>query len=208
MNSTNKLGVPKITLSQLLDLLLLIADKIDDVKKQGVFIWGSPGIGKSDLVKTLADKTSRELVDIRLSTIDPVDLRGLPTIDGNSSLTKWLPPDFLPQNTTKPGILFLDEINVAPPSVQAAAYQLILDRKLGDYKVPENWIIIAAGNRIGDRSVTFRLPTALSNRFTHFELDPSLEDWTEWAWQNEIDPYIISFLRFQPHVFLVSSRFS
>lgn len=200
MKSVDRLNsnIPKLSISQALQLLQIVLDKINQSGKQGVFIWGSPGIGKSDLVKELALKTKREFLDIRLSTIDPVDLRGLPSINSELVLTHWIPPDFLPTSDSKSGILFLDEINAAPPSIQAAAYQLILDRKLGTYTVPDNWVIIAAGNRLGDRSVTFRLPTALANRFTHIEIDVSAEEWYTWAWNNEIDPYIIGFLRHQP----------
>jgi hypothetical protein len=141
-------------------------------------------------------------VDIRLSTIDPVDLRGLPQIDHTRELTKWLPPDFLPQDDDSSGILFLDEINAAPPSVQAAAYQLILDRRLGNYVIPQDWIVIAAGNRISDRSVAYRLPSALANRFTHLEIVVSNEEWYQWAWKNSVDPFIISFIKHQPDLLL------
>ncbi|MCE7734489.1 MAG: MoxR family ATPase [Candidatus Heimdallarchaeota archaeon] len=196
-SSTN---IPKFTISQALKLLQIVISKINRTGKQGIFIWGSPGIGKSDLVKELALLTNRDFIDIRLSTLDPVDLRGLPSIDTQTNQTNWIPPNFLPTSENNPGILFLDEINAAPPSIQTAAYQLILDRKIGTYIVPENWIIIAAGNRLGDRSITFRLPTALSNRFTHLEIEVSTEEWYQWAWKNSIDPYIISFLRYQPEL--------
>jgi hypothetical protein len=103
----------------------------------------------------------------------------------------------LPKSDAEPGILFLDEINAAPPSVQASAYQLILDKRVGTYKLPPDWVVLAAGNRISDRSVAYRLPTALANRFTHFEIDPKISDWSSWAWKNDIDAYIISFLKLQ-----------
>ncbi|MHA2027835.1 MAG: AAA family ATPase [Candidatus Kariarchaeaceae archaeon] len=193
-------NIPKFTISQALKLLQLVINKINQTGKQGVFIWGSPGIGKSDLVKELALVTNREFIDIRLSTLDPVDLRGLPSIDSVNSQTNWIPPNFLPTDGMNPGVIFLDEINAAPPSIQTAAYQLILDRKIGTYVVPDNWIIIAAGNRLGDRSVTFRLPTALSNRFTHIEIEVSTDEWYNWAWKNNIDPFIIGFLRYQPEL--------
>lgn len=204
ITSNGDLGIPKFTIGSALKLLKLISTRINTEQTQGIFLWGPPGIGKSDLVKELARSTNRKFIDIRLSTIDPVDLRGLPQIDPNSSLTTWLPPDFLPQKTGEPGILFLDEINAAPPSIQAAAYQLILDRKVGNYQVPDDWIIISAGNRLSDKSVAFRIPTALANRFSHFEIVVEPNEWYQWAWKNKIDPFIISFLRHQPgllHVF-------
>ena len=200
MLNSNSTNIPTFTISQALRLLQIVIKQINQTGKQGIFIWGSPGIGKSDLVKELARITDRDFIDIRLSTLDPVDLRGLPSIDSSTSQTQWIPPNFLPTEQNNPGILFLDEINAAPPSIQTAAYQLILDRKIGTYTVPANWIIIAAGNRLGDRSVTFRLPTALSNRFTHLEIEVSAEEWYQWAWKNDIDPFIIGFLRYQPEL--------
>jgi hypothetical protein len=98
------------------------------------------------------------------------------------------------------GILFLDEITSAPPAVSAAAYQLILDRRLGAYEVPDGWAIFAAGNRQGDRGVTYTMPAPLANRFSHFEVDTNLDDWVAWAYKNEIDERVIAFLRFRPEL--------
>ncbi|MEW8210079.1 MAG: ATPase, partial [Candidatus Thiodiazotropha taylori] len=98
------------------------------------------------------------------------------------------------------GILFLDEITSAPPTVSAAAYQLILDRRLGEYQVPEGWAIFAAGNRQGDRGVTYSMPAPLANRFSHFEVETNLDDWVAWAYRNQIDERIIAFLRFRPEL--------
>jgi len=202
MSVNSELDIPQITIANAKKLLKLITTQITKAGKQAIMLWGSPGIGKSDLVRELAEETNREFVDIRLSTIDPVDLRGLPKIDSEAMLTHWLPPDFLPQHKGQPGILFLDEINAASPMIQASAYQLILDRKLGDYTVPEDWMVIAAGNRLSDRSVAYRLPTALANRFTHFEIIVSPEEWFNWAWQHDIDPFVISFLRHHPSLLI------
>ncbi|OQX44595.1 MAG: ATPase, partial [Candidatus Sedimenticola endophacoides] len=111
-------------------------------------------------------------------------------------------PSLLPDNARHgpAGILFLDEINAAPPAVSAAAYQLILDRKLGDYQVPDGWAIFAAGNRQGDRGVTYSMPAPLANRFSHFEVETHLDDWVMWAYRNGIDERIIGFLRFRPEL--------
>lgn len=138
-----------------------------------------------------------ELIDIRAILLDPVDLRGLPRIDNNGFAT-WCTPGFLPQKGK--GILFLDELNAAPPLVQAACYQLILDRKLGEYELPEGWSIIAAGNGEKDRSVTHRMPSALANRFVHLNFSVDVEDWIKWAAQNCIAPEVISFIRFRPRL--------
>ena len=96
------------------------------------------------------------------------------------------------------GILFLDEITSAPPTVTAAAYQLILDRRLGEYRIPDGWVIFAAGNRLGDRGVTYVMPAPLANRFTHYEIEPHLDDWVAWALASAVDERVIAFLRFRP----------
>ena len=140
-------------------------------------------------------------MDVRAVLLDPVDLRGIPRID-ESGAAVWCPPSFLPR--TGRGVLFLDELNASPPLVQAACYQLILDRKLGEYELPEGWIVVAAGNRESDRAVTHRMPSALANRLIHLDFDPDSQDWQEWAEKAGINPRIRHFLRFRPkllHVF-------
>jgi hypothetical protein len=164
----------------------------------GLFLWGAPGIGKSAIIKEIAEEQNLQFRDLRLSLLDPVDLRGIPTIDRENEQAKWLPPDFLPHPKDPPGILFLDELNAAPPIVQASAYQLILDKQLGNYKLPPNWVIIAAGNREDDRSVTFTMPSALANRFLHLDLKCDINDWKEWAYKNEIHESVIGFLSYKP----------
>lgn len=143
------------------------------------FIWGAPGIGKSSIVRQIAERRRMPLIDIRASLLDPTDLRGIPMIQDGTAV--WCPPSFLPKKSDKPGILFLDEINAAPPLVQAALYQLILDRRVGEYELPEGWRIIAAGNRREDKAVTFRLSSALANRFIHLNLEVDPDDWHAWA---------------------------
>ncbi|OBQ56854.1 AAA family ATPase [Halodesulfovibrio spirochaetisodalis] len=163
--------------------------------KQPAFIWGAPGVGKSQIVAQLAAKHDLKLVDIRAVLLDPVDLRGIPRIDDEGK-TAWCAPSFLP--TEGNGILFLDELNTAPPLVQAACYQLILDRKLGEYELPEGWSIIAAGNRESDKAVTHRMPSALANRMVHLDFEADLDDWLLWADNNEVVPSLKAFLRFRP----------
>ncbi len=166
--------------------------------KQPVFLWGAPGIGKSQIVSQVAKERNLELIDIRAVLLDPVDLRGLPHIN-KDGLAAWSPPSFLPkQESGGEGLLFLDELNSAPPLVQAACYQLVLDRRIGDYFLPDGWTVIAAGNGEKDRSVTHRMPTALANRMVHLEMETSLDDWLLWAQKNNISSEIIAFLRFRP----------
>ena len=162
-----------------------------------VMLWGAPGVGKSQMVAQIAESHDVPLIDIRLSQMEPSDLRGIPfRVD---EFVEWAVPSMLPnlKKHGNRGILFLDEITSAPPSVSAAAYQLILDRKLGEYEVPEGWAIIAAGNRQGDRGVTYSMPAPLANRFSHYEVEIHLDDWVAWAYANGIDERIIAFLRFR-----------
>jgi len=165
-----------------------------------VMLWGPPGIGKSQIVAQVAENNNVPVIDIRLSQIEPSDLRGIPFRSEDKVI--WAVPEMLPdpKRHGEQGILFLDEINTAPPSVSAAAYQLILDRKLGSYEMPEGWAIFAAGNRQGDRGVTYTMPAPLANRFSHFEIDTHLDDWVAWAYAQEIDERIIAFLRFRPEL--------
>jgi hypothetical protein len=165
--------------------------------KQPVFIWGGPGLGKSSVVKQLASARSILLEDVRALLLDPVDLRGLPFL-GPEGRSKWASPEFLPQSGQ--GILFLDELNAASAMVQASCYQLVLDRKLGEYTLPDGWAIIAAGNRDSDRAATTRMPTPLRNRFVHVDFEVDAQEWGEWAIRSGIRPETIAFLRFRPEL--------
>ncbi|MES9827906.1 MAG: MoxR family ATPase [Candidatus Thiodiazotropha sp.] len=165
-----------------------------------VMLWGPPGVGKSDMVREVAMNHQAPVIDIRLSQMEPSDLRGIPfRVNGS---VEWAVPSILPSSERHgaAGILFLDEITSAPPTVSAAAYQLILDRRLGEYQVPDGWAIFAAGNRQGDRGVTYSMPAPLANRFSHFEVETNLDDWVTWAYRNDIDERIIAFLRFRPEL--------
>ncbi len=172
--------------------------------KQGshtpVMVWGPPGIGKSQLVADVAVRHGVPIIDVRLSQMEPSDLRGIPF--RTEDRVEWAVPAMLPHATRHgpAGILFLDEISSAAPTVSAAAYQLILDRRLGEYQVPDGWAIFAAGNRQGDRSVTYAMPAPLANRFSHYELEVNLDDWITWAYAKGIDARLIAFLRFRPEL--------
>ena len=161
-----------------------------------VFIHGSPGIGKSDIVGALARQNDLELVDVRLSQLDAVDLRGIPAISNHQ--TRWMPPVFLPTDSHARGILFLDELNSAPLSVQAAIYQLVLDRRIGEYCLPGGFRIVCAGNRIDDKGIVFKLPSPLINRMVHVVLEARYEDFKIWALHAGVHPSIIGFLGFRP----------
>lgn len=173
-------------------------------EKLPLFVWGTFGIGKSENLMQFCKENNLEFIDVRISQLEPSDLRGLPNLNGET--TKWLPPNWLPKKGK--GILFFDEINLSPPSIQNACYQLILDRKLGEYSLPPDWVIVSAGNRIEDKANVFELSSPLLNRFTHIGLKiPSIEEWTEWALKNEIDTRILSFLNFKPsRIFCFDSK--
>ena len=165
-----------------------------------VMLWGAPGVGKSQMVAQVAEHHGMPVIDIRLSQMEPSDLRGIPF--RNDDRVDWAVPSMLPEAERhgNQGILFLDEITSVPPSVSAAAYQLILDRRLGAYEVPDGWAIFAAGNRQGDRGVTYTMPAPLANRFSHFDVDINLDDWVTWAYAHDIDERLIAFLRFRPEL--------
>jgi MoxR-like ATPase len=157
-------------------------------------IWGPPGIGKSSIVGQVASSAGMELVDVRLSQLAPTDLRGLPVPENGRS--KWFPPEFLPEGGR--GILFLDELNMAPPAVQGIAQQLILDRKVGSYVVPDGWYIWAAGNRKEDRAAVFEMPAPLANRFLHLFVNADFDSWKGYALTQGMHEQIIAFLNFRP----------
>ena len=174
-------------------------------QKVPTFLWGAPGIGKSSIVKQIAETKKISFIDLRLALMDPTDLKGIPFYDKDTHTALWAPPAFLPKEGE--GILFLDELNAAPPSVQSSAYQLILDRRIGEYELPIGWAIVAAGNRDGDRGVTYRMPSPLANRFVHFEMEVDIDDWKDWAYKKEIDNSIISYISLKnEHLFTFDAK--
>lgn len=184
-----------------------LVETIDSLvdKKVPTFLWGAPGIGKSSIVRQIADEKSIGFIDLRLALMDPTDLKGIPFYDKDSHTALWAPPAFLPKDGS--GILFLDELNSAAPSVQASAYQLILDRRVGEYELPDGWAIVAAGNREGDRGVTYRMPSPLANRFVHFEMEVDVDDWRLWAYKTALDERVISYISYKSeHLFTFDSK--
>ena len=168
-------------------------------RKVPIFLWGPPGIGKSSIIAQIAKEAGIACIDLRLSLLDPIDLRGIPFFDANDNSAVWAPASFLPDGKKDAnGILFLDELNTAAPMVQASAYQLILDRKIGEYTLPDGWSIVAAGNRESDRGVVFRMASPLANRFVHLEMEATVDDWKTWAIKENIDPTIIAFISYRP----------
>lgn len=159
------------------------------------FIWGRPGIGKSAIVKTIAQEMDLPLVDVRLSMMDPLSLMGVLVPDTKTKESNWLPPTWLIGK--KKYILFFDEINSAPPTIQSAAYQIILDRKIGPHNLPEGTIVVAAGNRIQDNGVFYKMPTPLHNRFVHLQMDTSYESFSSYAIKNNIHKLVTGYISYQ-----------
>lgn len=183
-------------------------------RKTPIFVWGTMGIGKSQAIRQVAQELAQDMkvkfleaeadgeeafsfIDVRISQLEPSDLRGLPVI--KDGVTAWLIPKWLPSNAKSKGILFFDELNLAPPSIQASAYQLILDRRIGDYKLPDGWIIVSAGNTSDDKANVYDLPAPLSNRFVHVELNiPNKDDWVNWGLNNGVETDVLAFIEQHP----------
>ena len=165
-------------------------------KQRPVFMWGPPGIGKSDIVKQLGNEQDREVIDVRLSLWEPTDIKGIPYYNSTSNTMTWAPPAELPTDPESTAILFLDELNSAAPATQAAAFQLVLNRRVGTYILPKGVAIVAAGNREGDKGVTYRMPAPLANRFLHLELRTDYDDWLQWAVNNRVHEQVVGYLGF------------
>ncbi len=168
--------------------------------KRPLFLWGPPGIGKSELVEGIARELGGIMYDCRLGQMEPTDIRGIPFYNKDTGKMDWAPPVDLPDEETASQyplvVLFMDEMNSAPASVQAAAYQLILNRRVGKYRLPDNVVMVAAGNRESDKGVTFRMPTPLANRFIHQEMKVDFASYQEWAVKNRIHKDVVGYLSF------------
>lgn len=171
-------------------------------KIPSVILWGPMGVGKSSSVREIAERLSKEtktevnVTDIRLLNFSPVDLRGIPAADAMHEFTVWLKPRIFDLPEDRIHILFLDEISAAPQSLQAAAYQIALDKRIGEFKLPENCIVVCAGNRTTDKSVAYRMPKALANRLIHFEIVSDFDSWYTWALGHSVDERVIGYLAF------------
>ena len=156
--------------------------------KRPLFVWGGPGIGKSNLIEQIVDSGDLGkacMFDMRLGLVEPTDIRGVPYYNKETGKMDWADPVDLPSEEVAKQydtiVLFLDEFNQAVPAVQAASYQLVLNRRVGQYKLPDNVVVIAAGNRETDKGVSYRMPKPLENRFGPFELKCEFGPWLDWA---------------------------
>ena len=162
-----------------------------------LMVWGAPGLGKSSIIRGVAEEMGIQFIDVRLAQREPVDVRGLPVPDRENKKVDWMVSGEWPREGR--GILLFDELTAADRSLQVAAYELILDRRLGDlYKVPDGWYICGAGNRVEDAAVSTTMSSALANRFMHVELGEDVEAWVNWATKHNIHPSVTGFLRFRP----------
>jgi len=208
----NNMNIPSVTVETAINELAklyvtFINKKLPFSTIPSPFLWGPPGIGKSDAVNELAriieNDTGKtvKVTDIRLLLFSPIDLRGVPVADESRVFTDWLKPrlfDF-DKSETVINILFLDELSAAPQSVQAAAYQLTLNRAIGEHKLPDNTIVIAAGNRTTDRSVAYKMPSALANRMMHYEIRADFISWKKWAIiDGKVHPLVLGYLSYNP----------
>lgn len=168
--------------------------------KRPLFLWGPPGIGKSDVVASITKELGGHMIDLRMAQMEPTDVRGIPYFNKDNGKMDWAPPIDLPTEELSAEypivVLFMDEMNSAPPAVQAAAYQLVLNRRIGKYELPDNVVMVAAGNRESDKGLTYRMPMPLANRFVHIEMRADFASWQDWAVQNNIHKDVVGYLSF------------
>jgi hypothetical protein len=169
-------------------------------KQRPLFLWGPPGIGKSELVADITAELGGVMIDLRLGQMEPTDIRGIPFYNKDNGKMDWAEPIDLPTEEFASQhpivVVFFDELNSAAPSVQAAAYQLILNRRSGKYILPDNVVMVAAGNRESDKGVTYRMPTPLANRFIHQEMKCDFSSWQEWAVNKNIHKDVVGYISY------------
>lgn len=239
MASANDISSSKLTPSQTYEAIkkmhrINVNNASKGKKRKPLFVWGPPGVGKSSIFEQYCKEKNLLLVDVRLTQMEPTDLRGIPVpvsktithavdrmISGDEAEVetteihesemvevRWAIPGFLPKINAENGmwdgwheghkydgfILLLDELPNAAPSVQAGSYQLVLDGALGEYKVPVNGVVFAAGNRETDKGGTYKMPLPLVNRFDHIEMEADFKEWQRIAILGGMNEKVIGYL--------------
>ena len=168
------------------------------LRRRASMLWGTRGVGKSSVVRQVAEHFGVPLVDLRLTTIEPVDIRGAIYADEAQGKTVWFPPEFLPAADQRDGILFLDELTAADPRLQISAYSLILDRRVGHYRLPDGWLVVAAGNAAYHGAVSHDMGTALADRMFHFNVQTVIDAFLEYAASRDLAPEVMAYLKVRP----------
>jgi MoxR-like ATPase len=168
------------------------------LRRRATMLWGTRGVGKSSIVRQVAAHFDVPLVDLRLTTIEPVDIRGAIYADDVRKETVWFPPEFLPRAGEPTGILFLDELTAADQRLQISAYSLILDRRVGNYVLPDGWQVIAAGNASFHGAVSHDMGSALADRMFHFNVQSAIDAFLDYAAAHRLAPEVMAYLRVRP----------
>lgn len=187
--------------STIRDFKKIVEFSFDHKLRRAIMGLGAPGIGKSECMQQICDARGVKLIDLRLLLYSETDLKGIPFPDKETGTTRWLPNRILPnaERDGERGILLVEELTSAPKRVQAAAYQLIQDYRLGEYEVPKGWLIVATGNRQEDNGVYVQMPAPLANRMQIHTIIPKLEIWKQdFAYPVGINPNVIAYLDFKP----------
>ena len=194
---SNPMNIPPVSISAAKAALIeQYADPV--LRRRASMLWGTRGVGKSSIVRQVAAHFAIPLVDLRLTTIEPVDIRGAIYADDALAKTVWFPPEFLPTPDQPDGILFLDELTAADQRLQISAYSLILDRRVGNYLLPDGWQIIAAGNASFHGAVSHDMGTALADRMFHFNVQTTIDAFLDHATAHQFAPEVMAYLKVRP----------
>ena len=194
--ATTRPNIEKVKPSQLKKHLEVALLTLAEENPLVIMVWGEPGLGKSAIVRQVAEDNGLEFRSVIGSLMEPSDLMGIPSVE--NGVTSWNPPAFFPRESSSRGIMFLDEATTCRPDVQAAMLGLVYGRKLGEYRLPDGWLIVMAGNGYADRAMVNKFSSATNNRVTHAELIPDVDDWCRWAVPNGVAPEVIAWVRFRP----------
>jgi MoxR-like ATPase len=193
----NPMNIPPLSIAAA--KAALIEQYADDtLRRRASMLWGPRGVGKSSVVRQVAAHFGVPLVDLRLTTIEPVDIRGAIYADDVQAKTVWFPPEFLPGPEQPQGILFLDELTAADQRLQISAYSLILDRRVGHYALPDGWQVIAAGNASFHGAVSHDMGTALADRMFHFNVQTTIDAFLAHAIASGFAPEVMAYLKVRP----------